>query len=77
MFLLHQPWWAGVVLAIATVAAATAGDLSESMVKRELGIKDMSNMLPGHGGVMDRLDSIVFATPVAYILSVLLLPGAL
>jgi len=77
VFLLHQPWWAGVVLAIATVAAATAGDLSESMVKRELGIKDMSNMLPGHGGVMDRLDSIVFATPVAYILSVLLLPGAL
>jgi phosphatidate cytidylyltransferase len=77
VFLLHQPWWAGVILAIATVAAATAGDLSESMVKRELGIKDMSNMLPGHGGVMDRLDSIVFATPVAYILSVLLLPGAL
>ena len=77
MFLLDQPWWVGILLAVATVAASTAGDLSESMVKRELGIKDMSNMLPGHGGVMDRLDSVVFATPVAYILSVLLLPGAL
>jgi phosphatidate cytidylyltransferase len=38
------------------------------MVKRELGIKDMSSILPGHGGVMDRLDSIVFACPVAFIL---------
>ena len=47
------------------------GDLAESMVKRELGIKDMSSILPGHGGVMDRLDSIVFASPVAFILYVL------
>jgi len=76
VLLLHQPWWVGVPLAMATVAAATVGDLSESMVKRELGIKDMSNLLPGHGGFMDRLDSIVFASPVAYILFVLLLPGA-
>ncbi|MFP5365584.1 MAG: phosphatidate cytidylyltransferase, partial [Actinomycetes bacterium] len=45
-----------------------AGDLAESMVKRELGIKDMSSILPGHGGVMDRLDSIVFASPVAFVL---------
>ena len=68
MFLLDKPWWVGVVLAVGMVAAATAGDLSESMVKRELGIKDMSSILPGHGGVMDRLDSIVFACPVAFIL---------
>ena len=68
VFLLDRPWWVGVILAVGMVAAATAGDLSESMVKRELGIKDMSSILPGHGGVMDRLDSIVFACPVAFIL---------
>ena len=69
---LDQPWWFGMVLAVATVAAATAGDFSESMVKRELGVKDMSNLLPGHGGVMDRLDSVVFASPVVFLLSILL-----
>ncbi|MDQ0634736.1 phosphatidate cytidylyltransferase [Arthrobacter pascens] len=68
IFLLDKPWWVGVVLAVGLVAASTAGDLAESMVKRELGIKDMSSILPGHGGVMDRLDSIVFASPVAIVL---------
>ena len=72
IFLLDRPWWVGVVLAVGMVAAATAGDLAESMVKRELGVKDMSSILPGHGGVMDRLDSIVFAAPVAFILFALL-----
>lgn len=70
--LVGQPWWVGAVLGLTTVAAATSGDFSESMVKRELGIKDMSSALPGHGGVMDRLDSLVFASPVAY--TVLALP---
>jgi phosphatidate cytidylyltransferase len=68
LFLLDKPWWVGVVLAVGMVAASTIGDLAESMVKRELGIKDMSSILPGHGGVMDRLDSIVFASPAAFIL---------
>ncbi|MFM9275755.1 phosphatidate cytidylyltransferase [Pseudarthrobacter sp. NKDBFgelt] len=68
LYVLDQPWWVGVVLAVGLVAASTAGDLAESMVKRELGIKDMSSILPGHGGVMDRLDSIVFASPAAFIL---------
>ena len=68
LFVLDKPWWVGVVLAVGLVAASTAGDLAESMVKRELGIKDMSSILPGHGGVMDRLDSIVFASPAAFIL---------
>nr|WP_306418773.1 phosphatidate cytidylyltransferase [Arthrobacter psychrolactophilus] len=66
MFLLDQEWWVGLALAIGLVLAGTGGDFAESMVKRELGIKDMSNLLPGHGGVMDRLDSILFAAPVAY-----------
>lgn len=68
LFILDKPWWVGVVLAVGLVAASTAGDLAESMVKRELGVKDMSSILPGHGGVMDRLDSIVFASPAAFVL---------
>ncbi|MGO4188429.1 phosphatidate cytidylyltransferase [Pseudarthrobacter sp. TAF60_1] len=68
IFILDKPWWVGVILAVGLVGASTAGDLAESMVKRELGIKDMSSILPGHGGVMDRLDSIVFASPVAFVL---------
>lgn len=66
MLLLEQQWWVGLVLAVGLVCAATGGDFAESMIKRELGIKDMSNLLPGHGGIMDRLDSLVFAAPVAY-----------
>lgn len=74
VLLLGQPWWVGSIMAIATVAAATCGDLAESMVKREVGIKDMGTILPGHGGVMDRLDSIVLASPVAFLMFELLMP---
>lgn len=75
--LLDKPWWMGVILAVSVVAASTTGDLAESMIKRELGIKDMSNILPGHGGVMDRLDSMVFAAPVAFVVCAVLMPGQL
>ncbi|MDO4897869.1 MAG: phosphatidate cytidylyltransferase [Rothia sp. (in: high G+C Gram-positive bacteria)] len=63
-----DPWWYGIIVAVFLVIASTAGDLGESMVKREIGIKDMSNILPGHGGVMDRLDSIVFAIAIGYVI---------
>ena len=59
VYLLDGPWWVGVVLGIIGVTMATLGDLCESVIKRDLGIKDMSHVIPGHGGLMDRLDSLL------------------
>ena len=75
VFGLQAPVWVGVILGVCLVAAATAGDLIESLLKRDLGIKDMSSFLPGHGGVMDRLDSLLVAAPVAWLIMYLLVPG--
>lgn len=61
-------WWVGVIFGVVVAGAAVLGDLAESLLKRDLGIKDMSGLLPGHGGVMDRVDSILFAVPTAYLL---------
>jgi phosphatidate cytidylyltransferase len=57
--LLGGDWWVGVALGLVTVVGATLGDLCESVIKRDLGIKDMSQVIPGHGGMMDRLDSLL------------------
>jgi phosphatidate cytidylyltransferase len=69
-------WWQGVLFGLAIAIAATLGDLAESMIKRDLGIKDMGSLLPGHGGLMDRLDSLLVAAPVAYFLLSLFAPDA-
>ena len=68
MIWLDRPFWEGAVLATVTVIAATSGDLIESALKRDLGVKDMGALLPGHGGILDRLDSVLLASPFAYLL---------
>ena len=65
-FVLHIAWWVGIPLGILVAIAATVGDLTESLIKRDVGVKDMSNWLPGHGGIMDRLDSMLMALPVGW-----------
>lgn len=74
LFLLDLPWWAGLIFGASILLSATLGDLGESMLKRDLGIKDMSSWLPGHGGLLDRLDSILPSTIPALGLYFLLSP---
>jgi phosphatidate cytidylyltransferase len=67
-----EPWWEGMLIGTALALAAVLGDLVESMVKRSYDIKDMGHLIPGHGGAMDRLDSVLLAAPVSWALMYLL-----
>jgi phosphatidate cytidylyltransferase len=65
-YALHKHWWIGAGIGIMAVITATCGDLIESAVKRDLAIKDMGSILPGHGGILDRIDSILFTGPAVW-----------
>ena len=66
-YIMGAEWWLGALAGLLTVFTATSGDLIESALKRDMAIKDMGNLLPGHGGVMDRLDSVLFAAPALWL----------
>jgi phosphatidate cytidylyltransferase len=72
--LLPGHWWQGVIFGVAVVVTATVGDLVESLIKRDLGIKDMGDLLPGHGGLMDRMDSLLPSAVVSWLLLGLFVP---
>ena len=65
LFMISQPWWFGLIFGGLIAIASTVGDLMESLIKRDLKIKDISTILPGHGGFLDRLDSVLPSAVVA------------
>jgi phosphatidate cytidylyltransferase len=73
--MLGGPWWGGLIFGAAIAVSATIGDLGESLIKRDLGIKDMGDLLPGHGGLMDRMDSLLPSAAIAYLLLAVFVPA--
>lgn len=69
-WLLQLPWWFAFVIAAVVLLSAVLGDFAESLIKRDLGVKDMSSLIPGHGGMMDRLDSMLPACLTGYLMMV-------
>ena len=73
IWIFQAPWWQGLIMGAVLTVTATAGDFIESAIKRDLGVKDMGSLLPGHGGIMDRLDSLVINAFAAWALFALFL----
>lgn len=72
--MLDGQWWQGLIIGAVLAVTATVGDLAESLIKRDIGVKDMGTLLPGHGGIMDRMDSLLPSAVVAWALLQLFVP---
>jgi phosphatidate cytidylyltransferase len=66
-YIMDMHWWIGIIVGLMIVFTATCGDLIESAMKRDLSLKDMGTLLPGHGGMLDRLDSVVLSAPAMWL----------
>jgi phosphatidate cytidylyltransferase len=66
-YIMDMHWWIGAVVGLMIVFTATCGDLIESAMKRDLELKDMGSLLPGHGGILDRLDSVLISAPALWL----------